>query len=280
MALTVRPLGSDIGAEIIGLDLTTPISEDDYRAVRCALLEQKVVVISDQSLDVAALVAFGRRFGRLVPHILDQYHHPETWEISIISNVVESGKGRTTAKPAGAYWHSDLSYDAEPADATMLYSLELPAAGGDTVFADMCGAYAGLPDATKRRIENLRAIHRHGKALAGGAVVELNSTQQAAHPEVEHPVVRVHPETGRKALFVNPGFTVRIVGVAAEESASLLAELYDRALRPELHYRHRWRVGQIVACDNRSTMHTATDDYPRAARRTLYRMIVGADRAI
>ena len=198
MSLTVRPLGSDIGAEIIGLDLTTPISEDDYRAVRRALLEQKVVVISDQSLDVAALVAFGRRFGRLVPHILDQYHHPATWEISIISNVVESGKGRTTAKPAGAYWHSDLSYDAEPADATMLYSLELPAAGGDTVFADMCGAYAGLPDATKRRIENLRAIHRHGKALAGGAVVELNPTQHAAHPEVEHPVVRVHPETGRK----------------------------------------------------------------------------------
>ncbi len=197
--------------------------------------------------------------------------------------MIEGGKGRTTPKPAGAYWHSDLSYDADPADATMLYSVEVPARGGDTVFADMYGAYAGLPDATKRRIETLRAVHHSGGVRAVGrgsdAKVALSPAQQAAHPEVEHPVVRVHPETGRKALFVNPGFTIRIVGLGAADSTALPAELYDQALRPELHYRHRWRAGQIVVCDNRSTMHTATDDYPRSARRTLYRLIVGADGA-
>lgn len=273
MAVTVSPLAAPLGAEVLGLDLERPLDDATFATVRRALVDHLVVVISGLPPDFQALLAFGRRFGRLVPHVLTQYHHPETPEVSIISTDPATGAGRTTAAPAGAFWHSDLSYDANPSDATLLYSVEVPATGGDTLFCNMVEAYETLPAATKARIDGLAAVHRYGYG-GGDAVVDLDREQHDHHPDVVHPVVRVNRESGRKALFVNPGFTTRVVGMDENESRALLDELFDHCRRPEFHYRHKWRTGQIVACDNRATMHSATGGYERR-KRTLWRMIVG-----
>ena len=275
MAIRVTPLSGHTGAAISGVDLSRPLADADFARIRRALLDHVVIVISGLAPEFRALLDFGRRFGTLVPHVLTQYHHPETSEVSVISNVVDSGQGRTTGMPAGAFWHSDLSYDVRPSDATLLYSVEVPETGGDTLFANMYRAYETLPEPTKRRIEGLSAVHRYGWN-GGAAVVALSEEQRAAHPDAVHPMVRVHPETGRKVLFVNPGFTMKIAGT--DEDGALLEELFDHARRPEFQYRHTWRAGQIVACDNRASMHRATGGYG-AARRTLWRMIVGGTEA-
>ena len=272
MTVTVSPLAAPLGAEIFGLDLKRPLDDATFAAVRRALVDHLVVVVSGLEPDFQALLRFGRRFGRLVPHVLTQYHHPETSEVSIISTDPATGAGRTTKAPAGAFWHSDLSYDANPSDATLLYSVEVPAQGGDTLFCNMVKAYETLPAAMRKRIEGLTAVYRYGYR-GGDAVVDLDKQQHARHPDVVHPVVRVNRDSGRKALFVNPGFTIRIAGMGADESRSLLDDLFDHCRKPEFHYRHKWRPGQIVACDNRATMHSATGGY-EGQKRTLWRMIV------
>ena len=273
MTITIEPLDAPLGAEVKGVDLSATMDDSAFAAIRRALVDHLVLVISGLPGDFQPLLDFGRRFGTLVPHVLEQYHHPETSEVSIISNDPSTGAGRTTDMPAGAFWHSDLSYDANPSDATMLYSVEVPDVGGDTLFANMVLAYETLPEATKQRIEGLRAVHRYGYR-GGGAIVGLNREQDADHPDVPHPVVRTHRESGLKALFVNPGFTVCIEGMDEDESRELLDELFDNATRPEFIYRHKWQPGQLVACDNRATMHSATGGY-EGKPRTLWRMIVG-----
>ena len=276
--LEVEPLGDGIGVAIHGLDLSRPMDAATFAAVRDAFLDRKVMVIPDQQgLDVADLVRFARGFGRLKPHILDQYHHPDTHEVSILTNRGDSGKGRDTAKPPGAYWHSDESYRADPADATMLYSVEIPDAGGDTLYADMARAWETLDPRLQARVEGLMAVHHiFGGRDGGDAKVPLNAAQRARVPEVSHPVVRIHPETGRKALFVNPGFTNRVEGVDAADGDALLDALFAHVTRPEFTYRHRWRLGQLVAWDNRATIHSATGGYDRTQPRTMYRMMVRA----
>jgi taurine dioxygenase len=273
MTVTVSPLAAPLGAEIFGLELKRPLDDATFAVVRRALVNHLVVVISNLPPDFDALLGFGRRFGRLVPHVLTQYHHPKTPEVSIISTDPATGAGRTTKAPAGAFWHSDLSYDANPSDATLLYSVDVPGKGGDTLFCNMVNAYETLPAAMQKRIDGLTAVHRYGYR-GGEAVVDLDRQQHDRHPDVVHPVVRVNRESGRKAVFVNPGFTIRIEGMGADESRSLLDELFDHCQKPEFHYRHKWRRGQIVACDNRATMHSASGGY-EGEKRTLWRMIVG-----
>jgi taurine dioxygenase len=273
MTVTVTPLDAPLGAEVSGISLSPALDDAGLAAVRQALLDHLVFIISGIEADLQSLVRFARRFGKLVPHVLEQYHHPDTSEVSIISTDEKTGAGRTTDMPAGAFWHSDLSYDVNPSDATMLYSVQVPPKGGDTLFINMIKAYETLPGETKKRIEGLNAVHRYGYR-GGTAVVDLSENQQNRYPDVSHPVVRVHRETGRKALFVNPGFTVGIAGLGKNESRALLYELFDHATKPEFQYRHKWQPGQIVASDNQSTMHSATGGY-EGQPRTLWRMIVG-----
>ena len=277
MTISVTPLGESFGVEIGNVDLTAPLDEATFLEIKGVLIERQVAVISEVPTDVEVLVGFGRRFGTFRPHILTQYRHPEADEIAVISNDPESGFGRTTKRPAGSFWHADLTYEEKPCDVSFLYSVQVPEEGGDTRFADMAGAYDALPGALKDRIEGLTAIHRYGGRNPSGSIVKLSDEQRAAHPEVEHPVVKAIPETGRKSLYVSPGWTVRIVGDSEEDSDGLLEELYRHALRRRFQYRHKWRDRQIVFFDNRSTMHSATPDYPADAKRTLYRMFVAFD---
>lgn len=271
MTISITPLASGFGAAIAGDSIPTPLHDADYLAIHQAFLDHKVIALKGLEWDFETMLDFGRRFGRLVPHILDQYHHPKTSEVSIIAANTDDAASRSTSEPAGAYWHSDLSYDANPADAIMLYALMVPSLGGDTEFIDTVAAYDALPADTKIRIEGLSAVHRYG--LRGGyAVVDLNDAQQAAHPDVVHPMVRTHRETAHKSLFVNPGFTANIVGMPAADSDKLLQELFDHLMDPQFRYRHTWEKGDLVCADNRSTMHRAIADYTEPRR--MWRMIV------
>ncbi|MDH3665936.1 MAG: TauD/TfdA family dioxygenase [Paracoccaceae bacterium] len=272
MSIRIEPLEGPIGAIVHGLDSARTLSDADFAKVERAMFDHVAIVIPDLEENVPWLHDFGRRFGHLVPHVLDQYHHPQTHEISIIARNDGTGQSRTTGKPAGAFWHSDLSYEAEPSDAIFLYAQQVPQQGGDTMVANMTLAYERLPQAVMDRIEGLTATHRWGWNT-GGATPKLTDEQRVSHPDVVHRVVRPHPRTGRKVLFVNPGYTVKINEVSEAESEALLAQLFDHALRPEFQYRHSWKTKMLLGLDNRSSMHCAIDDYTEPRR--MLRMIVG-----
>ena len=274
MAISMSPLGELFGVEIGNVDLTAPLDQATFAEIKQALIEKQVAVISEVPTDVKVLVDFGRHFGIFRPHILSQYHHPEAKEVAVISNNPETGLARTTSRPAGSFWHTDLTYERKPSDVSFLYSVEVPDKGGDTRFADMTGAYEALPPMLKEKIDGLTAIHRYGGRAPTASIVGLSEEQKVAHPDVEHPVVRHIPETGRKSLYISPAYTVQINGYSEQDSDALLEELFSYALRPEFQYCHTWRDRQIVFFDNRTTMHSATPDYPQGAMRTLYRMFV------
>jgi taurine dioxygenase len=272
MPVRIEPLEGAIGALVHGLDSRRPLEPEDFATVEQAMFDHVAIVIPDLHENIPWLHDFGRRFGHLVPHVLDQYHHPETHEISIIARNDSTPQSRTTGKPAGAFWHSDLSYEAEPSDAIFLYAQQVPSQGGDTMVANMALAYEKLPQTTKTRIASLTATHRWGWNT-GGATPKLTDEQRTSHPDVIHPVVRTHPRSGRKILFVNPGYTMKINGLPQAEANALLADLFEHALQPEFQYRHAWSRHMLLGLDNRSSMHCAIDDYTEPRR--MLRMIVG-----
>lgn len=272
MAIKIEPLDAPLGAVVHGLDSRKPLTDEDFAAVEQAMLDHIAIVVPELEENVPWLRDFGARFGPLVPHVLDQYHHPEGFEVSIIARNTGNAESRDTAKPAGAFWHSDLSYEENPSDAIFLYSTQIPSRGGDTLAANMYMAYDGLPEKTRRRIEGLTATHRWGWNT-GGATPKLNEQQQATHPDVVHPVVRRHPRTGRRILYVNPGYVMRINEVSQAESDDLLAELFEHALNPDYQYRHEWGLNMLFGLDNRASIHAAMDDYDEPRR--MLRMIVG-----
>lgn len=275
----IEPLSPTIGARITGVDLNR-LDDDTFRAIEEAWTRHKVVGIAGQSLTPAAFHAFACRLGRPQPHVLDAYHHAANPDIMVLSNVIEPDGRRRGLADGGSYWHSDYSYKELPAKATLLYSLECPADGGDTHFLDMEEAYAALPERIRRRIEPLWAVHnyeyRHRQQITQhGVRTELSAQQRALTPDVRHPVVRRHPASGRPALYLNPGFTVRLEGVPQEESDSLLAEIFDIVLKPERVFAYKWSLGDVAFWDNRCVMHSATQGHRQ--NRTLWRITVLAE---
>ena len=272
MVVQVKPLNGPVGAEISGIDTSRLLTEQEFQQIEQALLHHVGIVINDLEESFDWLIDFGRRFGPLKEHILTQYHHPKTPQMSIITANMGTTESRKTSKPAGAFWHSDLSYEKDPSDAIFLYATHVPGDGGDTLVANTCMAYAALPEKTKKRIEGLTAIHRYGWN-GGGAITEPDPERRALYPDVEHPVVRTHARTGKKILYVNPGFTMCIKDMDRKESDELLTELFDHLLKPEFQYRHRWKRNQLVGLDNRASMHCAIAGYQEPMRKL--RMIVG-----
>ena len=276
----VRPVHRVLGAEIVGLDLAHDLPEDEFRAIRDAFNRYSVLVFRDQqALTPAQQVAFSRRFGPLEIHVMRQFLHPEFPEILLVSNEVRDGKNIGLAD-AGRYWHSDLSYKAEPSLGSLLCSKVLPAEGGDTLFASTIAAYERLPAALRSRLDGLRAEHdyaaRSTQRSAGGLRPELSDTQRAEVPPVVHPVVRVHPETGKRALFVSEGFTTRILDIPEDESRAILDKLFAAQIEPAIIYRHKWQPGDMVMWDNRALIHLAAGCPPEMAR-TMYRTTVKGD---
>ncbi len=271
MELDIRALSDGVGAEVVGLDLAVPLADEDIATIRQAYFKNSVIVFRDQHLLPAQHIAFSRRFGELAIHVVDQFLLPGHPEILVLSNRKRADGTPVGFEDAGRYWHSDVSYAEEPALGSMLYALEIPPEGGDTLFADMCRAYRTLPDETRRRIAGKYAFHsftHNYKKLesAEGSRPVITEKQKASLKDVTHPMVRTVEDTGRKALFVNPGFTYAVEGMAPAESDALLQELFDRSTRPELIYTHKWRKGDLLCWDNRSVMHHATLYDTRHAR--------------
>jgi taurine dioxygenase len=278
--LEIRPLNDVLGAEVLGLDLTAPLAQDDFDAIHRAHLAHHVLVFRDQRITPAQQVAFSRRFGPLQIHVLKDFQLASQPEVLVVSNIKDNGKPIGLGD-AGHYWHSDLSYKAKPSLGSMLHAQELPTEGGDTLFANQHLAYDTLPAALRKHVGTLFAEHTY---LAKYEELRARSPwrpklTQAQIDEVAtvvHPVVRTHPETGRKALFVSEHFTTAIVGLPEDESRALLDELFAQSTRAELVYRHVWEPHDMVFWDNRSVMHLAAGT-PDHLRRKLYRTTIEGD---
>ncbi|HXP77789.1 MAG TPA: TauD/TfdA family dioxygenase [Stellaceae bacterium] len=269
-----------LGAEIRDLDLSCPLDDATFAAIRQAFLDSDgVLVFRRRHLTPEQHIAFSRRFGPLQIHVLRQFLMPDHPEILLVSNVIEDGKPIGLGD-AGRYWHSDLSYVAEPSLGSLLHAQELPAEGGDTSFASMYAAYEALPPEIKRRLADKRAIHSYRKTydLIQGSAWRppLSETQKEEVQEVSHPVVRTHSETGRKALFVNEGFTSRILDLPESESRELLEYLFRHSTEPRFIYRHRWEDHDLVFWDNRCVIHLA-HGCPPELRRHMHRTTVQGD---
>jgi taurine dioxygenase len=274
-AVTLAPLTPAIGVEVTGVDLARPLDSETLAALRAALLGHKVLFFRDQDITTEEHLAFARSFGELEIHPFAP-HKPGYPEVLAIAHDRES-RGRENT------WHSDVTWREKPSLGSVLRALEVPAVGGDTPFSDMGAAYDGLSQAVKDAIEGKVAVHdfayfRAGMRKAGKSEAEIEAFNRA-YPEVEHPVVRTHPETGRKSLYVNAAFTKHIVGIAKEESDRILRHLYAQAAIPEYQCRFRWRAHSIAFWDNRSSQHYAVSDYWPAVRR-MERVTIIGDRPI
>ncbi|MEQ8195964.1 MAG: TauD/TfdA family dioxygenase [Rhodospirillales bacterium] len=280
-SLSIRPMEGALGADVSGVDLSKPVNDADIAALHRALGEHCVLVFHGQTPTPASLVDFSRKFGPLEHHVLQDYLLPGFPEIYVISNVKEDGKpvGRAGA---GQYWHSDLSYVKEPSLGSIMAAVEVPEGKGDTLFANMYEAYEALSEPMKAYLGNVHAVHDFAYTqrtqIAGKGYTEPATAEQLAKtPPVSHPAVRTHPDSGRKALYVNPGMTSHLDGVPPEESRAVLDFLYDHAISPAFVYRHRWQPGDVVFWDNRCSMHCATDDYGAEDRRLMWRTTVKGD---
>ena len=270
--IRVEPIAGALGAVISGVDLSRDLTEAAIGDIRAALLEHQVVFFRDQQLTPEQHLGFGRRFGELQIHefVGGMAEYPE---------ILEVRKEPEETRNFGGGWHTDVSYLERPALGSVLYALEVPEYGGDTMFASQYLAYQALSDGMKAMLEGLRACHSSRHVFGIEAMArrgDLNGrigNPELATQDAVHPVVIRHPETGRKALYVNPGFTLRFEGWTDEESRPLLDYLYRHAVRPEFTCRFRWRDGSLALWDNRSTWHFALNDY-QGERRLLHRITI------
>lgn len=274
----IAPLSAHVGATVHGVDLSRPLDDDAFAAVRDAFHRHMLLRFPDQHLNEAQQVAFSRRFGELQVHVLDQYRHPQHPEIYVLSNV-----DRTTGRTIGQHpdkgtltWHSDLSFQRRPALATILHGIETPSVGGETQFADMATAFDALSDAMKARLSGLRAMHDLDHSRRRMGEPPMTEAQRLQAPPVDHPVVRTHPDTGRRILYIS-WHVSHIVGLAPHDSDALLDELMRHATQPRFVFSYRWSRGDVLMWDNRSTIHRATAYDTSAERRVIHRTVVLGD---
>jgi taurine dioxygenase len=280
VSVELDPGCGPVGAEISGLDLSRPVGAAAFAAIEAALAGHAVVVVRDQRLTAAQLAAFARRFGAPQINVRAEATNAEAPEVFWISNITRNGKP-LGSHDAGRYWHSDLCYLERPSKATMLYALEVPERDGetfgDTVFSGSAAAYDALSEAMKRRLEGLRAANGYRymwnrKAREFGIRPVLSEKELEKYPpDAVHPVVRTHPVTGRKGLFICEGYTHRILDIPEAESQALLEELFAHVVRPEFLHRHSWRVGDLLIWDNCAVQHKATNDFEPPLRRVMQR---------
>lgn len=271
-----RQLAVPLASEVVDVDLSRALDEDSFKAIDEAFNDRGVLVFRGQDITQAQHVRFSRRFGELEIHHLKQYLLPDSPEILVISNVVENGKPLGIAD-AGQQWHTDLSYVEKPSRCSILYARKIPAPDpgrtyGDTCFVSTAAAYDSLDPDRQAYLGTLKAKHSYLKRPHIKA--RLSQEQKNAVPDVIHPVIRTHPVTGRKCVYVNASFTTEIIGLAPEESEALIQQLCALCESERFMYRHQWRVGDILMWDNCSTQHLAVADYGPHQHRLMYRTTV------
>jgi taurine dioxygenase len=273
--LDVRPMTGVLGAEIRGVDLGSDLSDGQIAAIRGALVDHQVIVFRDQELSMAQQLAFGRRFGELDTHpfVHGNAEYPE------ILDVVTEPDDRLNF---GGGWHTDVTFLPEPDLGSILYAVEVPPSGGDTLFASQLAAYDALSDTMKSMIDGLVAVHTAAHQYGEGGVSTMAKAMRTRNAElagaqVEHPVVRTHPESGRKGLYVNRAFTTSIRGLTGEESRAMLTFLFRHGVKEAFTCRLAWEPGTLAMWDNRSVQHYALHDYV-GHRRAMRRITVKGDR--
>lgn len=264
-------LGRDVGAQIDGVDLSQPLGDDAFSRILEALHEHGVIFFRDQRLDPAQLAAFSARFGELDIHHMTEHTLTGLPQVRVLSNVKKDGRAVGITR-GGMHWHSDLQYKKVPALVTLLYGIECPPEGADTQFVSMCTAYETLPAELRAAVSGRTAFHdrnfRYSELYPSRP--PLSAEQVAKVPPVEHPLVRVHPATGKRALFVAKDVVSHIAGMGVGESRAIIDALEAHATQPEAIYSHRWQRGDLVVWDNRCTLHRATP-YDNKYNRTLHR---------
>jgi taurine dioxygenase len=285
MPITVTKCDAALGAEI-GVDLSQPLDDAAFRDIENAFHDNIIVFFRGQNLTNEQHIAFSRRFGDLEIHIVKKYLLPDYPEILLVSNIKNEAGEHIGLADAGFTWHSDVSYRKFPSRCSLLYAKEVPHAPdgtvlGDTVFANCIAAYEALPESMKRRLDGLKAIHRYStrRRVENSPRPKLTAAQIAETPDIAHPIVRTHPFTGRKALYVTAGECVGVVlkngeGMPEDEAVDLIAELDAHCVKPEFLHRHSWRAGDLVMWDNATAMHLAICDYALPQRRLMHRTTV------
>ncbi len=254
----IRRVGSNLGAEISGVDLRKPLPDDQFKVIEDALVEHELIVFRNQDITSENLMDFGRRFGELTVH-------PFSPHDANAPQLIKFRNDETNAPFGTDVWHSDETFRKEPPMATILCAKEVPEVGGDTMFVSMTAAYEGLSEKMKQFISGLEGVHdlKPFRALFGDSEEDRKNLQhfELMYPPQLHPVVRIHPVSGRKVLFVNPQFTITIKDMDEREARQLLDTLFQQALTPEYQHRHHWEPHTIAMWDNRSTQHYAVNDY-------------------
>jgi taurine dioxygenase len=271
--LALRRLAPTIGAEVLGLDLRQPIDPATAQALRQAWYEHAVLLMRGQELTEDQQARYGEVFGPLALAHATRRLPGRHQSVMLISNIRENGKPIGALPDGEMFFHSDLCYTEHPVVGTMLYSIEVPSAGGNTMFADQYAAYATLPEAVKARVDKLRATNRYD---IGYDVTIRRGRASPDAPHWTHPMVRIHPKTGRRALYVNRLMTHDVESMSEAEAEALLAPLYDHQEQRCFVYEHVWRPGDVVLWDNRCTLHARTDFSP-SERRLLRRITIARD---
>ncbi len=277
--IKIRPTGAALGAEIQGVDLSQAVDDATFKHIVDLWHEHEVLFFRDQKLTPAQHVSFSRRFGELELHVRKDCCRPGFHELFVVSNIVVDGKP-IGSQDAGLFWHSDLCYLKEPSRGSLFYAHEVPhdaqgQALGDTKFASASAAYNALPDDIRQKIAGRNAVQSYKKGYYrernADARKPLTAEQEARTPDVEHPIVRTHPYSGKKCLFINEGYTARIAGMENAEGDALLQHLLEHATQPEFIYRHHWRAGDFLLWDNCAVQHQAVADYKLPLRRHMER---------
>lgn len=276
MGYTITKLSDHTGAEVVGIDLTGPVDEAAKRAMNQAFVDHGVLVIRDQSLTPHQVLDAVKLFGEVFPQHNTRFALPDCPEIHYISNQDKFPDGRRYIPGEG--WHTDHSNDVRPPKATVLHAVTLPDHGGDTQYANMAAAYASLPEPMRNRLDGLQAIHVYQSSHSQRKLMSLPDAAKERVPNaVLHPIVRTHPENGRKALYINPIRIEGILGLDHREALPLLTDLLAHATEERHQYRHKWRAGDLVMWDNRCLLHKANGDYDMGQMRYLYRIMLKGD---
>jgi taurine dioxygenase len=271
--MEIRRTSPSTGAEVLGIDLSQPVSAEARGALNQAFTDHGVLVVRDQQLTPAQMLAAVELFGSVFQQHNTRFAIPECPQIHYISNQDSFPDG--TRYIPGEGWHTDHSNDTRPPKATVLHAVTLPDQGGDTQFANMAAAYAALPKAIQQRIEGMLAIHVYQSSHSARKLLGLSDANKERIPNaVLHPIVRTHPDNHRKSIFINPIRIEGILGLDHKEALPLLDQLLDHATKDDFQYRHQWRPGDLVMWDNRCLLHKANGDYDMSQTRYLYRVML------
>jgi len=276
--LRIRLLGEHIGAEVSGLDLSRPVSSAQARDIDAALVRYGVLLFRGQDLPPAMHVDLSRRFGPLHGHVVSRFNLPDHPEVTFISNVVDEKGEKIGADRAGMIWHSDTSFLRKPSLGSLLYGVECPTEGADTEFASMYAAHDALPADLRRELGERRGVHDYAWHYDTYLThrTPLTAQEKAKTPPVEHPALRTHPVSRRRAVYLSEGLTRTIAGMPEEEGRALVIEVSNFATQPRFVYSHRWAVGDLLFWDNRGTMHRATE-FDNKHRRLMRRTTIEGD---